>query len=71
MVNYLAVLLPVMCRFGKLQPTYINIVRDPLDRLASWYYYKRFQQGHRRNMPLEDRIRVHCSSPIYNSMVQT
>ena len=27
--------------FGKIQPSYMNIVRDPVNRLASFYYYRR------------------------------
>ncbi|XP_035681320.1 uronyl 2-sulfotransferase-like isoform X1 [Branchiostoma floridae] len=29
-------------KFGKQQPTYINLVRDPLERRISGYYYMRF-----------------------------
>ena len=37
-------------RFGALQPVYINLIRDPLSRLVSSYYYRRFgdhREGHR------------------------
>ena len=29
-------------RFGAVQPIHINLIRDPLDRLVSSYYYRRF-----------------------------
>lgn len=29
-------------RFGSLQPIYINLIRDPLARLVSGYYFRRF-----------------------------
>ena len=37
-------------RFGAVQPIYINLIRDPLARLVSSYYYRRFgdhREGHR------------------------
>ena len=47
-------------RYNQSQPVYINVVREPLSRLASWYYFQRFQPGHERDMPWTDRNRV-CS----------
>ena len=29
-------------RFGAVQPIYINLIRDPLARMVSAYYYTRF-----------------------------
>ena len=29
-------------RFGQEQPTYINVVRDPVTRFASMYYFQRY-----------------------------
>ncbi|XP_006811500.1 uronyl 2-sulfotransferase-like [Saccoglossus kowalevskii] len=29
-------------KFGAIQPVYINIIRDPINRFVSGYYYKRF-----------------------------
>ena len=29
-------------RFGAVQPIYINLIRDPLARMVSSYYYSRF-----------------------------
>jgi len=43
------------------EPVYVNIVRDPIDRLESWYYYRRFQEGHERQMSDADRNRVSVS----------
>lgn len=28
-------------RFGLPQPIYVNLVRDPIERVISWYYYVR------------------------------
>ena len=43
--------MPFPCsRFGAVQPIHINLIRDPLGRLVSSYYYKRFgdaREGHR------------------------
>ena len=44
------------CRLGIDSPTYINQIRDPLEKMASQYYYIRF--GHKRNMSDTARHRV-------------
>jgi hypothetical protein len=28
-------------RFGLPEPIYVNLVRDPIERVISWYYYVR------------------------------
>ena len=37
-------------RFSERQPIYINIIRNPLDRMVSWYYFIRFEERHIRKM---------------------
>lgn len=44
-------------KYNSTQPTYINVIRDPLDRMMSWYYFIRFQPGHMRDMDNETRDR--------------
>ena len=50
---------------GDLSLVYINVIREPIQRLASWYYYRRYQTGHMRKMPLTERIRVSTHSSAW------
>merc|ERR1712227_591714 len=51
-------------RFGLEEPTYINVVRDPVTRYSSWYYFERYgwqrQQGSRSRFfgDEEDKMRT-------------
>lgn len=40
-------------------PVYINNIRDPVDRIASWYYFIRFQPMHIRPMSEQRRNRTY------------
>ena len=45
-------------RYHVEQPIYINMIQEPATRLASWYYFIRFNEGHIREMSDSDRYRV-------------
>ncbi|KAI0225206.1 Uronyl 2-sulfotransferase [Lamellibrachia satsuma] len=48
------------------EPVYMNLVRDPVDRLESWYYYRRFQDGHIRHMSNDSRYRTYQECVLGN-----
>ena len=44
---------------GYEMPLYINLVREPIARLVSWYYFRRFKTSRTRpTMSLSDRFRT-------------
>ena len=47
-----------LCRFGAEMPFYINVVREPLERLVSDYYFLRFHLAGMFPMDKERRARV-------------
>lgn len=49
-------------RYNGTQPMYMNVIRDPLTRMTSWYYFIRFQPDHMRGMDNKTRHRVIISS---------
>ncbi len=53
-----------MRRFKKnvSQPVYVNIIREPLDRLVSWFYYRRANSPLRKHLLGNSRRNmVRCS----------
>ncbi|KAK2153692.1 hypothetical protein LSH36_289g03027 [Paralvinella palmiformis] len=58
-------------RHNFTQPTYINMIRDPLERLISDYYFKRYNVGYLFPMSSEDRDRKYtdCVQDNYTECV--
>ncbi|KAI0213371.1 Uronyl 2-sulfotransferase [Lamellibrachia satsuma] len=44
-------------RFNMEMPVYINIIRDPFERLVSWYHFRRFQSTAVSPLPDADHYR--------------
>ena len=65
----------VPVRYGYPEPIYVNIVRDPVERVISWYYYVRapwyFVERKRAfpDLPLPDPnwLKKVCPSLFYNT----
>lgn len=60
-------------RFGvKRKPIYINVIRDPIERLVSYYYFLRFgddyRPGLRRRKQGDKKVGTH---ECFHSLVQT
>ncbi|ELU16142.1 hypothetical protein CAPTEDRAFT_140021 [Capitella teleta] len=47
-------------KYGMERPVFINVIRDPLERMVSWYYFRRYQDGHERQLPIEQRTFDEC-----------
>ncbi|CAH1258028.1 UST [Branchiostoma lanceolatum] len=56
--------------FGKQQPTYINLVRDPLERRISGYYYMRFGriEGNQKEKRTEEERAQTFDDCVLNNM---
>ncbi|CAD5119277.1 DgyrCDS7905 [Dimorphilus gyrociliatus] len=64
-------------KYNGTQPTYINVIRDPIERMRSFYYFRRFQPDHIRDMDNATRYRSfdecvsknipECVEPLGNS----
>ena len=49
-------------------PVYINVIRHPLDRLVSFYYFVRAQHGSVKQMSTEQRQMV-CIIPAIDNIL--
>ena len=56
-----AAFLPFHCRFHQENPLYINVIRDPVERQISHYYYHMFGSSGQPKAITEDHVEV-CTS---------
>ncbi|KAI0212385.1 Uronyl 2-sulfotransferase [Lamellibrachia satsuma] len=53
-------------RFNMEMPVYINIIRDPFERLVSWYHFRRFQSTAVSPLPDADQNRSYDECVLGN-----
>ena len=78
-INTILVVLFLLIRHGAAEPVHINIIRDPLDRKVSAYYFNRLYLRHMIKMSEERRrmvnghlcyIKILYKSPFYTRIMQ-
>ena len=58
-------------RFGVPPPVYINVVREPVDRLISHYYYKSFGSNNAPSNVSRTNMVSSCSIMLHSGNVST
>jgi hypothetical protein len=58
-----------MHRFGHVNPIYIQVIREPLDRFVTYYYFLRCGDDHRphltRSRAGDNRVFLFVKIPFY------